>query len=90
MGAVIIKLSEAKYIFKGLGVLEAFKDLPIVLVSIFLINTIHKFGSKKALLLSLLLAMLGCFLIPLVNEFWFYKIWFSIIGISFALGKIAI
>jgi hypothetical protein len=49
---------------------------------------------KKELLLSLvshwLFVHLCSFTIPFVSEFWFLKIWFILIGISFSIGKICV
>lgn len=90
MGIMILQLPSRDISYKGLGFLEAFKDLPIALASIFFVGTINKKGTKEALLFSMILVSVACFLLPLVNAFWFFKLWFAIIGVGFAIAKISI
>ncbi len=89
MGVIILQLSE-EVSYKGLGFLESFKDIPMAIVSLFCVNLISKTGNKKALIFSLVFVVISCFALPLVDQFWFFKIWLSIIGVSFALAKIAV
>ncbi|MCD9855677.1 MFS transporter [Epilithonimonas sp. JDS] len=89
MGVIILQLSE-KISYKGLGVLESFKDIPMAIMSIFCVNLIAKTGNKNALVFSLLFILLSCIALPLVDTFWFFKIWLSIVGVSFALAKISV
>lgn len=90
MGIIILQLSEGKVSYSNLGFLEAFKDLPIAVISLFAANFINRYGGKKALSISLLAVGICCFLLPLLDVFWFFKIWFAVIGISFAVAKISI
>lgn len=89
MGVVILQLS-ANQSYSNLGFLEIFKDMPIALISLFAANFIDRVGTKKSLRISLLIVGLCCFCLPFLESFWFYKIWFAAIGISFAMAKIAI
>ena len=89
MGVIILQLSE-QVSYKGLGFLESFKDIPMAIVSLFCVNLIRKTGNKNALIFSLIFIVVSCFALPLVDAFWFFKIWLSIIGVSFALAKIAV
>ena len=89
MGVIILQLSE-EVSYKGLGVLESFKDIPMAIMSIYCVNLIAKTGNKNALLFSLLFILVSCIALPLVDTFWFFKIWLSIVGVSFALAKIAV
>jgi len=89
MGVIILQLSE-KISYRGLGVLESFKDIPMAIMSIFCVNLIAKTGNKNALIFSLLFILLSCIALPLVDTFWFFKIWLSIVGVSFALAKISV
>lgn len=89
MGVIILQLSE-KVSYKGLGVLESFKDIPMAIMSIFCVNLIAKTGNKNALIFSLLFILVSCIALPLVDAFWFFKIWLSIVGVSFALAKISV
>ena len=89
MGVIILQLSE-KVSYKGLGVLESFKDIPMAVMSIFCVNLIAKTGNKNALIFSLIFILSSCIALPLVDTFWFFKIWLSVVGISFALAKISV
>lgn len=89
MGVIILQLSE-KVSYRGLGVLESFKDIPMAMVSLFCVNLIAKTGNKNALIFSLIFILTSCIALPLVDTFWFFKIWLSIVGVSFALAKISV
>lgn len=89
MGVIILQLSE-KVSYKGLGVLESFKDIPMAIMSLLCVNLIAKTGNKNALVFSLIFILVSCIALPLVDAFWFFKIWLSIVGISFALAKISV
>ena len=89
MGIMIIQFSEQNISYGGLGLLEAFKDLPIAVSSLVLVNVIARVGAKWSLYFALGFAALCCLVIPFVGEFWFMKIWFALIGVGFAVGKMA-
>ncbi|MCJ7935825.1 MAG: MFS transporter [Chryseobacterium sp.] len=90
MGLIILQLSEAKITYSELGFLESFKDLPIAFISLFAVSFINKTGTKKALIIALTIVGLCSCLLPFVEVFWFYKLWFAIIGTCFAVGKICV
>lgn len=90
MGIVILQLSEAKITYEKLGFLESFKDLPIAFISLFAVNFISRFGTKKSLILALSIVGICSLILPFVEVFWFYKVWFAIIGTCFAIGKICV
>lgn len=90
MGIVILQLSEAKITYDKLGFLESFKDIPIAFISLFAVNFISKTGTKKSLILALTIVGICSLILPFVEVFWFYKLWFAIIGTCFALGKICV
>lgn len=90
MGIVILQLSEAKITYEKLGFLESFKDLPIAFISLFAVNFISKTGTKRALISALVIVGICSCLLPFVEDFWFYKVWFAIIGTCFAVGKICV
>ena len=90
MGIVILQLSDAKITYDKLGFLESFKDLPIAFISLFAVNFISKIGTKKALILALTIVGICSLILPFVEMFWFYKLWFAIIGTCFAIGKICV
>lgn len=90
MGIVILQLSEAKITYEKLGLLESFKDLPIAFISLFAVNFIARIGTKKALIFALIIVGICSSILPFVKVFWFYKLWFAIIGTCFAIGKICV
>ena len=90
MGIIILKFSDTNISYHKLGILESFKDIPIALVSLVAVNFINRTGDKKALAASLLMVSLCCILLPYMNEYWFFKLWFVLIGISFAIAKISV
>lgn len=90
MGIVILQLSEANITYEKLGFLESFKDLPIAFISLFAVNFISRIGTKKALILALSIVGICTTILPFVEVFWFYKVWFAIIGTCFAIGKICV
>ncbi|MFL9832664.1 MFS transporter [Chryseobacterium terrae] len=90
MGIVILQLSEEKITYDKLGFLESFKDIPIAIFSLFAVNFISRFGTKKSLIFALMLVGICLLFLPFVKAFWFYKLWFAIIGTCFAIGKICV
>ncbi|WP_343680628.1 MFS transporter [Chryseobacterium arthrosphaerae] len=90
MGLIILQLADANITYGELGFLESFKDLPIAFISLFAVSFINKTGSKKALILALAIVGICSCLLPFVEVFWFYKLWFAIIGACFAIGKICV
>lgn len=90
MGIVILQLSEEKIAYEKLGFLESFKDLPIAFISLFIVHFISRFGAKKSLIFSLSVVGICSLILPFVEVFWFYKLWFAIIGTCFAIGKICV
>ena len=89
MGVIILQLSD-KISYSGLGFLESFKDIPMAVMSLFCVKLIAKTGNKNALIFSLLFVVISCIALPLVDAFWFFKIWLSVVGVSFALAKISV
>ncbi|HCN49449.1 MAG TPA: MFS transporter [Chryseobacterium sp.] len=90
MGLIILQLADTHITYGELGFLESFKDLPIAFISLFAVSFINKTGAKKALILALAIVGICSCLLPFVEVFWFYKLWFAIIGACFAIGKICV
>ncbi|MGC4129122.1 MAG: MFS transporter [Bergeyella sp.] len=90
MGIIVLKYSGSDISYNHLGFLEFFKDIPIALTSLLAINYINKTGNKKSLIFAISTVLVCCILIPFVDDFWFFKIWFALIGISFAIAKISV
>ena len=67
------------------SILEAFKDLPIAFVSFLVASFLPRFGYKKAMLVALVIVFFGCLQIIFGNSFFYTKILFLTIGVSFAL-----
>jgi fucose permease len=72
------------------SVLEAFKDLPIAIISFLVASFLPRFGYKKAMLTGLAIVFFGCLLMISGNTFFYTKILFMSIGISFALIKLSV
>ena len=72
------------------SVLEAFKDLPIALVSFLVASFLPRFGYKKAMLTALAIVFIGCLQMIFGNSFFYTKVLFLTIGVSFALIKLSV
>jgi len=72
------------------SLLEAFKDLPIAIISFLVASFLPRFGYKKAMLTALVIVFFGCLLMISGNTFFYTKILFLTIGISFALIKLSV
>lgn len=90
MGIIILKYSETHISYRGLGFLEFFKDIPIAVMSMVAVGYINKKGTRNALISALVAVMSCCLLLPFLDQFWFFRLWFVIIGVSFAVAKISI
>ena len=91
VGTVILQVQCSMDISKGdASILEGFKDIPIAIASFILASFLPKIGLKKSMLLGLALVSIFCFMTPFTNDFWYFKMLFLVIGISFALIKIAV
>lgn len=91
VGTVILQVQQNFDISKSqASVLEGFKDLPIAICSFLLASFLPKIGIKKSMLIALAMVTVMCFIMPYANAFWFFKILFTVVGISFALIKISV
>ena len=72
------------------SILEAFKDLPIAIVSFFVASFLPRFGYKKAMLVALAIVFAGCLGMYFGNTFDTAKLLFLSVGVSFALIKISV
>ncbi|SFZ92754.1 Fucose permease [Flaviramulus basaltis] len=72
------------------SVLEAFKDLPIAIVSFIIASFLPRFGYKKAMLTALAIVFVGCLYMVFGNTFFHTKVLFLSIGVSFALIKLSV
>ncbi len=72
------------------SLLEAFKDLPIAIVSFLIASFLPRIGYKKAMLTALIIVFFGCLQMIFGNTFFYTKILFLTIGVSFALIKLSV
>jgi fucose permease len=70
--------------------LEAFKDLPIAIVSFLIASFLPRFGYKRAMLSALAIVFFGCLQMIFGNSFFYTKVLFLTIGVSFALIKLSV
>ncbi|MGV6831823.1 MAG: MFS transporter [bacterium] len=72
------------------SVLEAFKDLPIAVVSFIVASFLPRFGYKKGMLTGLVIVFFGCLFMLFGNSFFHTKVLFMSVGVSFALIKLSV
>jgi MFS transporter, FHS family, glucose/mannose:H+ symporter len=90
VGAVILLAVQTLGVQRAdAALLDAFKDLPIAIVSFFVAAALPRLGLRRAMLLALAFVTLGCLVAPLLAQFWALKLLFVLIGGSFALVKVA-
>jgi FHS family glucose/mannose:H+ symporter-like MFS transporter len=88
---VILKMVNIYHVSpSSAGWLEAFKDFSIVGGSFLLASFIPRMGYKKAILLATLLEAGACALMASIPSFITARVFFVMIGVSFALIKIAV
>jgi fucose permease len=90
VGTVILQVQRNLDVSKAdASILELFKDMPIAITSLIFASFLPKIGLKKSMLIGLALVTIICFLIPFSNAFWYFKLLFFVIGVSFALIKVS-
>lgn len=72
------------------SILEAFKDLPIAIVSFLIASFLPRIGYKKAMLIGLALVSAACVAMYFGNSFSAAKVLFATVGVSFALIKVSV
>ncbi len=92
VGAVILQVQRTFDVTKAeASVLEGFKDLPIAIFSFVVASFLPKIGLKRGMLIALGLVAGMCFIMPVMaNEFWYFKMLFAAVGISFAVIKVSV
>lgn len=91
VGIVIAKSINVYHVSESqASLLEAFKDLPIAIVSFFIASFLPRFGYKKAMLTGLAIVFFGCLMMIFGNSFIYTKFLFLSIGVSFALIKLSV
>ncbi len=71
------------------AVLDAYKDLPIAIVSFMVASLLPRLGLRRAMLIGLAAVGVGCALMPVLASFWAIKLLFITIGTAFALVKVS-
>ncbi len=91
VGIVILK-SQKNYGVNEIqaSILEAFKDLPIAIVSFLIASFLPRIGYKKAMLIGLGLVTFACMSMYFGNSFDTAKLLFATVGVSFALIKVSV
>ena len=72
------------------SVLEAYKDLPIAIVSFFVASFLPRIGYKKAMLSALAMVVFACLCMFFGNSFFAAKVLFALVGAAFALVKVSV
>ncbi len=91
VGLVILQVQQNFGIAKdAASILEGFKDIPIAITSFIVASFLPKLGLKNAMLIALTIVVVVCSVVPIVSEFWYFKLLFLAVGISFALIKISV
>jgi FHS family glucose/mannose:H+ symporter-like MFS transporter len=74
----------------GASILEAFKDLPIAVVSFLVASFLPRIGYKNAILAALALVGAASVAMPLLPSFLTTKLLFLCVGVAFALVKVSV
>lgn len=91
VGTVILQSIQGFGIDKGqASILEAFKDLPIAIVSFLTAALMPRLGYRRAMMLGLAVVGAACALMPLLASFWMTKLLFAATGVAFALVKVSV
>lgn len=72
------------------SILEAFKDLPIAVVSFLVASFLPRIGYARAMMVGFAAVSLACIAMPLAPAFATTKLLFFTVGASFALVKISV
>ncbi|MET0655816.1 MAG: MFS transporter, partial [Pseudoxanthomonas sp.] len=67
------------------SILDAFKDMPIAIVSFLVASLLPRLGYRRAMMLGLGLVAAACVAMPLLNAFWMVKVMLATVGAAFAL-----
>ncbi len=72
------------------SILEAFKDLPIAIVSFLIASFLPRIGYKRSMLAGLAIVTFACIAMYFGNSFDTAKLLFAAVGVSFALIKVSV
>lgn len=90
VGAVNLLVVRTMGVARGdAALLDAWKDLPIAIVSFAVAALLPRLGLRRAMLLGLAAVTLACSAVPLLEGFWAIKLMYATIGAAFALVKVS-
>jgi len=72
------------------SILDAFKDLPIAIVSFLTASLLPRLGYRRGMMLGLALVAAACVAMPLLDAFWVIKAMLATVGVAFALVKVSV
>lgn len=72
------------------SILEAFKDIPIMITSFLIASFLPRIGYKKGMMGALLMVAAACVMMYFGNSFWSAKMLFLLVGVSFGVIKVAV
>jgi len=72
------------------SILDAFKDLPIAIVSFLTASLLPRLGYRRGMMLGLALVAVACVAMPLLDAFWVIKAMLATVGVAFALVKVSV
>jgi len=91
VGTVILQSIQGFAIDKAqASILEAFKDLPIAVVSFLTASLLPRLGYRRSMMIGLALVLVACAAMPIVAAFWMTKVLFIATGVAFALVKVSV
>lgn len=91
VGTVILQVQNSFGISESsASVLEAYKDLPIAIVSFLVAAFVARAGYKRTMLFGLGFISVVCLAMPQLPSFWMNKLMFAATGASFALIKVSV
>lgn len=91
VGAVILQsISSFGVTKEDASLLEAFKDLPIAIVSFLVASLLPRLGYQRAMAIGFVVVGVACAAMPLAPSFATTKILFLAVGASFALIKVSV
>lgn len=90
VGTVILQVQRHFDISKAdASILEGFKDIPIAIASFLFASFLPRIGLKRSMLIGLGIVTVSTFILPFIGAFWYFKVLFFSIGVSFAIIKIS-
>ena len=91
IGAVILQSMTTFDLTKvEASVLELFKDLSVIIFTLFIGSYLPRIGIKRSMLIGLALVTIGLLIMPIASAFWATKLLFALAGVAFGLVKVSV